>query len=59
MKVKNMNFKDFRGLPKKISQRIEKNEKNLSVQLPIPRPFNSSRDLHPLSLRFKKNNNNS
>ena len=53
-KVKDMNFKDFRGLPKKISQRIKKKENNISLKLPIPRPLNSSRDLHPLSARFRK-----
>ena len=51
-KVLNMNFKDFKGLPRKKNQRIKK-EDNKTFKLPIPRPLNSSRDLHPLSLRFR------
>ena len=55
-KVLNMNFKDFKGLPKEISQRINNDEDNKPFKLPIPRPFNSTRDLHPLSVKFKKKN---
>lgn len=54
-KVLDMNFKDFKGLPKEISQRINNDEDNKPFKLPIPRPFNSTRDLHPLSVKFKKN----
>lgn len=54
-KVLDMNFKDFKGLPKKISQREKRNEDNNSFKLPIPRPINSSRDRHPLALKFRKN----
>ena len=46
-KVLNMNFKDFIGLPKKYEDRINNNKDNY-LKLPIPRPKNSSRDLHPL-----------
>jgi len=49
-KVLNMNFKDFVGLPKEINSRKSKN-KNYIFKLPIPRPKNSSRDLHPLSVK--------
>ena len=55
-KVLDMNFKDFKGLPKEISQRINNDEDNKPFKLPIPRPFNSTRDLHPLSVKFKKKN---
>ena len=53
-KVLEMNFKDFKGLPKKISQRLKSKDDNISFKLPIPRPLNSSRDLHPLSMRFRE-----
>jgi hypothetical protein len=46
-KVLNMNFKDFIGLPEKYEERIN-NKKDNYLKLPIPRPKNSSRDLHPL-----------
>ena len=46
-KVLNMNFKDFVGLPDKFEDRINNNKKNY-LKLPIPRPKNSTRDLHPL-----------
>ncbi len=53
-KVLEMNFRDFKGLPKKISQRLKSEEDNISFKLPIPRPLNSSRDLHPLSVKFRE-----
>jgi len=53
-KVLEMNFKDFKGLPKKISERLKGKDDNISFKLPIPRPLNSSRDLHPLSIRFRE-----
>ena len=53
-KVLDMNFRDFKGLPEKISQRMKKNENNNSFRLPIPRPINSTRDQHPFSIKFKK-----
>ena len=53
-KVLEMNFKDFKGLPKKISQRLRSEDDNISFKLPIPRPLNSSRDLHPLSIKFRE-----
>jgi hypothetical protein len=53
--VLDMNFKDFKGLPKEInSRKLEKNDNNNLFKLPIPRPKNSSRDLHPLSVRSEK-----
>jgi|TARA_B110000003_G_scaffold24640_1_gene23532 hypothetical protein len=52
-KVLMMNFKDFVGLPDKKENRNNDSFKDLV--LPIPRPINSSRDLHPLSVRYKKN----
>jgi hypothetical protein len=45
-KILDMNFKDFVGLPEKITDRINNNKKEF--KLPIPRPKNSSRDQHPL-----------
>ena len=45
-KILDMNFKDFVGLPEKITDRINNNKKDF--KLPIPRPKNSSRDQHPL-----------
>ncbi len=53
-KVLNMNFKDFKGLPKELSKRKIKNVTNDTFNIPIPRPINSSRDLHPLSVKFRK-----
>ena len=52
-----MNFKDFVGLPKNIEDRIFKNKTIEKFELPIPRPKNSSRDLHPLSIKNKINKN--
>ena len=49
-------IQSFKGLPKEISQRINNDEDNKPFKLPIPRPFNSTRDLHPLSVKFKKKN---
>ena len=46
-KVLQMGHKDFIGLPTDISER--KNHEIKKTKLPIPRPRNSSRDLHPLS----------
>jgi len=45
-KILDMNFKDFVGLPEKITDRINNNKKDF--KLPIPRPKNSTRDQHPL-----------
>jgi len=45
-KILDMNFKDFVGLPEKITDRINNNKKEF--KLPIPRTKNSSRDQHPL-----------
>ncbi len=55
-KVVDMNFKDFKGLPSKISSRSKKNANGNSFKLPVPRPINSSRDLHPLSIKFRSKN---
>ena len=52
-----MNFKDFVGLPDERENRYNDDIKELV--LPIPRPINSSRDLHPLSIRYKKKYNKS
>ena len=46
-KVIDMGFKDFWGLPKKIEDR--KFNGKIKFSIPIARPKNSSRDLHPLS----------
>ena len=54
-KMLDMNFRDFVGLPKNIEERFFKNIKQDKFELPIPRPKNSSRDLHPLSIKNKKN----
>jgi hypothetical protein len=53
-KVLDMNFKDFKGLPEKINEREKNKDENISFKLPIPRPINSSRDQHPLALKFRK-----
>ena len=45
-KVIDMNFKDFHGLPQNIHER--KYDGPINFKLPIPRPKNSKRDLHPL-----------
>ena len=45
-KVIDMGFKDFWGLPNKVEDR--KPNKTFKLNLPIPRPKNSSRDRHPL-----------
>ena len=45
-KVIDMGFKDFWGLPNKVEDR--KPKKTFKLNLPIPRPKNSSRDRHPL-----------
>ena len=47
-KIVEMNFKDFRGMPPKISDREGINYK---FKLPIPRVVNSTRDRHPLNQR--------
>ena len=52
-KVLDMNFKDFKGLPEKINEREKIKDENYSFKLPIPRPINSSRDRHPLALKFR------
>jgi len=54
-KVLDMNFKDFKGLPEKINEREKNKDENISFKRPIPRPINSSRDQHPLALKFRKN----
>lgn len=56
-KMLDMNFKDFVGLPKNIEDRFFKNKTIEKFELPIPRPKNSSRDLHPLSIKNKINKN--
>ena len=45
-KMIDMNFKDFHGLPQKIQDR--KYDGPINLKLPLPRPRNSRRDLHPL-----------
>ena len=45
-KILDMNFKDFVGLPEKITDRTNNSKKEF--KLPIPRPKNSTRDQHPL-----------
>ncbi len=45
-KVIDMGFKDFWGLPNKVEER--KTTKTFKLNLPIPRPKNSTRDRHPL-----------
>ena len=45
-KIFDMNFKDFVGLPEKITDRTNNSKKEF--KLPIPRPKNSTRDQHPL-----------
>ena len=49
-KILKMNFKDFTGLPKDKNLRKSENQ-NYTFKLPVPRPKNSSRDLHPLSVK--------
>ena len=51
-KILNMNFKDFVGLPDEKGDRYNDDVKEL--KLPIPRPLKSSRDLHPLSNKYKE-----
>ena len=51
-KVIDMNFTDFAGLPDDISKRIS--DSNYELKLPIPRPKNSTRDRHPLSVKNEK-----
>ena len=53
-KVLDMNFKDFKGLPEKINERKKNKDENITFKLPISRPINSSRDQHPLALKFRK-----
>ena len=45
-KMIDMNFKDFHGLPQNIQDR--KYDGPINLKLPLPRPRNSRRDLHPL-----------
>ena len=45
-KILGYNFKDFQGLPEKISDRF--NKETFQVKLPIKRTKNSLRDRHPL-----------
>ena len=52
-KVLEMGFKDFRGLPDFHERQTEVSIKK--TRLPIPRPRNSSRDLHPLSKNYFSN----
>ena len=51
-KVLNLNFKDFAGLPKNIEDRFS--NENYKFEIPIPRPKNSTRDRHPLSIKNEK-----
>lgn len=53
-KILNLNFKDFKGLPEKISQRVKNEQEKEFFKLPVPRPLNSTRDLHPLSVKYRK-----
>ena len=53
-KVLDMNFNDFKGLPEKINERKKNKDENINFKLPIPRPINSSRDQHPLALKFRE-----
>ncbi len=52
-KMLDMNFKDFKGLPKNIKERKSKKNKYV-LKLPLPRPRKSTRDLHPLAKNFKE-----
>jgi hypothetical protein len=52
-KVLRYNFKDFIGLPKNIEDRV--NHEPISIDLPVQRRKNSSRDKHPFSLKNKLN----
>ena len=52
-KVLEMNFRDFVGIPFERDQRLDKGADNKKLILPIPRPLESSRDLHPLSIKNK------
>ena len=54
-KMLDMNFRDFVGLPKNIEERFFKKYKIDEMRETIPRPKNSSRDLHPLSIKNKAN----
>lgn len=54
-KVLDMNFKEFKGLLKKINEREKNKDENITFKLPLPRPINSSRDRHPLEFKFKEN----
>lgn len=55
-KVLDMNFKDFVGLPKEVSLRNKIDKDNDTLKIPIPRPLNSTRDQHPLSIKFRGKN---
>jgi len=52
-KVLNMNFKDFVGLPNNILDR-KSQVKIYKLSLPIRRLKNSTRDRHPLSIKYEK-----
>ena len=46
-KVLKLNFKDFRGLPDDVDERVYDGE--VKFNIPVPRPKSSTRDLHPLN----------
>jgi hypothetical protein len=52
-KVKDMGFRDFVGLNEDREKRVSDNDEIKNITLPVPRPKNSTRDLHPFSIRNK------
>lgn len=52
-KVKDMGFKDFIGLNDDREKRVAQDNQIENIILPIPRPTNSTRDLHPFSIKNK------
>ena len=52
-KVKDMGFKDFIGLNDDREKRVAQDNQTENIILPIPRPTNSTRDLHPFSIKNK------
>ena len=46
-KVLKLNFRDFRGLPDNVDERVYDGE--LELQIPVPRPKTSTRDLNPFN----------
>ena len=52
-KVKDMGFRDFIGLSEDREKRISDKDEIKNINLPVPRPKNSTRDLHPFSIKNK------